>query len=91
MALSVDSLTTLEFFDFILILFLEVWGWAWHFGRMGEQHLHFLKLAPTLGSVKSSIPHGAWRFHSFSNLFFAKIRGHLDLCIDSWDFSFMKK
>jgi hypothetical protein len=24
-------------------------------------------------------------------LFFAKIRGHLDLCIDSWDFSFMKK
>jgi hypothetical protein len=58
---------------------------------MGEQHPHFLKLAPTLGSVKSSIPHGAWRFHFFSNFIFAKIRRHLDLRIHRWDFSFMKK
>jgi hypothetical protein len=29
------------------------------------QHLHFLKLAPTLGSVESSIPHGLWRFYFF--------------------------
>jgi hypothetical protein len=28
----------------------------------------FLKLAPTLGSVKCSIPHGDWRFYFFSNL-----------------------
>jgi hypothetical protein len=28
------------------------------FGKMGVQHPHFLKLAPTLGSVKCSIPHG---------------------------------
>jgi hypothetical protein len=38
---------------------------AWHFGRMGVQHLHFLNLALTLGRVKSSIPHGAWRFYFF--------------------------
>jgi hypothetical protein len=31
------------------------------------QHPHFLNLAPTLGSVKSSIPHGTWRFHFFPN------------------------
>jgi hypothetical protein len=27
----------------------------------------FKKYAHTLGSVKSSIPHGDWRFHFFSN------------------------
>jgi hypothetical protein len=53
-------------------------------------HPLFLKLAPTLGSVESSITHGAWRFHFFP-IFFAKIRGHLDLHICYWDFSFMKK
>jgi hypothetical protein len=37
-----------------------------------------LKLAPTLGSVKSSIPHGAWRFHFFSN-FLLKLE-------DTWTF-----
>jgi hypothetical protein len=26
----------------------------------------FLEASPRLGSVKSSIPHGAWRFHFFS-------------------------
>jgi hypothetical protein len=30
--------------------------------------------------VKSSIPHGAWRFYFFP-IFFAKIRIHLDLHI----------
>jgi hypothetical protein len=43
----------------------EVWRWTWHFGRMGVQYPHYLKLAPTLGRVKSSILHGAWRFHFF--------------------------
>jgi hypothetical protein len=33
------------------------------------QHPHFLKLAPTLGSIESSISHGAWRFHFFPNFF----------------------
>jgi hypothetical protein len=29
------------------------------------QHPQFLKLAPTLGSVQCSNPHGNWRFHFF--------------------------
>jgi hypothetical protein len=33
---------------------------------MGVQHLQFLNLAPTLGRVKSCIPHGTWRFHFFT-------------------------
>jgi hypothetical protein len=49
----------------------------------------FLNLAPTLGRVKSSIPHGAWRFHFFST-FFAKIRSHLNLHIHHWNFCFIK-
>jgi hypothetical protein len=40
------------------------------FWENGVQHLHFLKLAPNLRSIKSSIPHGAWRFHSFSKFYF---------------------
>jgi hypothetical protein len=54
--------------------------------RMDVQHPQFLKLgrvkssevseASTLGRVKSSILHGAWRFHFFPNSFFAKIRLH---------------
>jgi hypothetical protein len=42
-------------------------------GRMGEQHPHLLKLAPTRGRVKSSIPHGAWRFFFFQILFLLKL------------------
>jgi hypothetical protein len=57
---------------------------------MGVQHPHFLKLVPTLGSVESSILHGAWTFQFFS-IFFPKIREYLDLPIYHWDFSFMKK
>jgi hypothetical protein len=41
----------------------------------------FLKLAPTLGSVKCSIPHGDWRFSFFSNFIFPKFRIHMDLHI----------
>jgi hypothetical protein len=55
-----------------------------------SQHPHFLKLAPTLGSVESSIPQGLWRFHFFSNFIFPKFRVHLDLHIYHWDFCFIK-
>jgi hypothetical protein len=40
-----------------------------------------LNLAPTLGKVKSSIPHGAWRFHFFPNFIFSKFRIYLNLHI----------
>jgi hypothetical protein len=42
--------------------------------------------APTLGSVKCSIPHGDWRFHFFPNYDFPLFRIHLDLLIYRWDF-----
>jgi hypothetical protein len=32
-----------------------------------------LKLAPILGSVESSIPHGDWKFQFYSNLFFLNL------------------
>jgi hypothetical protein len=44
-----------------------------HFGRMGVQYSHFLNLAPTLERVKSSIPHGTWRFHFFSTSLLLKL------------------
>jgi hypothetical protein len=47
---------------------------------MGVHHSHFLNLAPTLGRVKFSILHEAWRFHFFPILF-AKIRIRQDLHI----------
>jgi hypothetical protein len=70
-----DNLAIFLFFYFILIFwsYEEVWGWAWHFGRMGVQHPPFLNLAPTLRKVKSSILHGAWRFYFFQILFFLKL------------------
>jgi hypothetical protein len=52
---------------------------------------NLLNLASILGKVKSSIPHGAWRFYFFSNFIFSKFRVHLDLHIHRWDFSLMKK
>jgi hypothetical protein len=52
---------------------------------------NLLNLAPTLRRVKSSLPHGAWRFIFISNLIFGKFRIHLDLHIHRWDFCFMKK
>jgi hypothetical protein len=62
----------------------------WKFGRMGVQDPHFLKLTPTLKSVKCSIRHGDWRFHFFSNFIFLKFRVHMDLHIYRWDFCFPK-
>jgi hypothetical protein len=38
--------------------------------RVRLQQFHFLKLAPTLGSI----PHGAWRFHFFPNFFLLKVK-----------------
>jgi hypothetical protein len=58
------------------------------FGGVHLQHLHFLKHAPTLGSVKSSICHGDWRFYFFSNFIFPKFGVHLDLHIHRWDSCF---
>jgi hypothetical protein len=40
---------------------------------MGIQHSHFLKVAPTLGSVNSSIPHGNWSSTVFQILFFLNL------------------
>jgi hypothetical protein len=71
-------------------IFLKFGEWAKAFGRMGVQHPHFLKLAPTLGSVKSCKLYGDWRFHFFSNFIFSKFRLHLDLHIYRSDFCFMK-
>jgi hypothetical protein len=54
------------FFDIFLFKkkeILEVWVMARAFERMGLQHPHFLKLAPTLGSANTSKIHGEWRFH----------------------------
>jgi hypothetical protein len=57
---------------------------------MCTEHLHFLKLAPILGSVESSIPHGLWRFYFIFKFIFVKFRVHLDLHIYHWNFCFMK-
>jgi hypothetical protein len=71
------------FFKFFFGKFGE---WTRPFWTMGVQYPNFLKL----GSVKSSIPHGTWRFHFFQ-YFFVKMKGHMDLHIHHWNFSFMKK
>jgi hypothetical protein len=55
----------LKFFNLKKKNFWKFGRWAWAFGRMGVQHPHFLKLAPTLGSANSSKIHGEWRFHFF--------------------------
>jgi hypothetical protein len=60
-----------------------LWGVCVH-------HPHFLKLAPTLGSIESSILDGLWRFLFFLNFIFPEFRVHLDLHIYCWDFCFMK-
>jgi hypothetical protein len=64
--------------------------WARPFGRMGVQHPHFFKVAPTFGSANSSKIHGKWRFHFFPTFFFPKFSPHLDLHIYRWDFCSMK-
>jgi hypothetical protein len=53
--------------------------WARAFGRMGVQHPHFLKDAPTLESANSSKIHGEWRFHFFPNYFFLNL-------VHTWNF-----
>jgi hypothetical protein len=94
--LRVDTYTGLDcpfFFEIFLFLYNFFWKfgeWTRAFGRMGVQHLHFLKLACTLGSIKCSISHGDWRCHFFSNFIFSKFRVHMDLHIYHWDFGFMK-
>jgi hypothetical protein len=75
----------------IKMIFWKFGKCAWAFGRMGVQHPHFLKLAPTLGSANSSKIHGEWRFHFFPNFLFPKFSSYLDLHIYRWDFCFMKK
>jgi hypothetical protein len=90
-ALSIYGPFFIKKLEFFFIYFGKFGEWAKPFGRMGVQRSHFLNLAPTLGRVKSSIPHGVWRFYFFPNFIFAKIRAHLDLHIHHWDFSFMKK
>jgi hypothetical protein len=52
-------------FKFIYFGLLDYLEMGLEFGRTSIQHSHFLNLAPTLGRVKSSILHGAWRFHLF--------------------------
>jgi hypothetical protein len=52
-------------FCITIVIFLCYENGLGIFGRMGVQHSHFLKLAPILGREKSSIPHGAWKFHFF--------------------------
>jgi hypothetical protein len=59
-------------FWFFKTFFWKFGEWARPFGRMGVQHTHFLKLAPTLGSVKSCILHGTWRFY-FISIFLLKL------------------
>jgi hypothetical protein len=58
--------------------------------RMDVQHSHFLNLAPILGRMKSSIPHGTWRFYFFST-FFTMIRIHQDLSYQLLGFLFNEK
>jgi hypothetical protein len=56
------------FFDassYTLVNFLlEVWGMGQGFWG-SAQYPHFFKLPPSLGSVKSSIPHRIWGFYFF--------------------------
>jgi hypothetical protein len=55
------------------------------FGRMDVQHPYFLKLAPTLGRVTSSIPHGVLRFTFLKISFFPKLEYYY------WKFLFYEK
>jgi hypothetical protein len=63
----------MNFLIFCNFIFWKFKEWAKAFERMDVQHLHFLKLAPTLGSVKCSIPQGDWKFVFFHILFFLNL------------------
>jgi hypothetical protein len=80
----------LEFFYFFQIFYWKFGKWALAFGRMGAGYNHFFKLPPTLGSIKSSIPHRVWRFYFFFKIIFPKFRVDLDLHIYRLDFRFME-
>jgi hypothetical protein len=57
------------FFYFFIFRPLHVArAWAFWGGGVRLQHPHFLKLAPTLGGIRTSIPHKSWRFNFFLNL-----------------------
>jgi hypothetical protein len=58
-------------FYFILVLKVLACskGMGFFGGEEGVQHSIFLKLAPPLGSVKSSLSHGDWRFYFFPRFF----------------------
>jgi hypothetical protein len=85
--LSHCRLLVLKFSDFILIFLFGVMRYFLAFGENGcTQYTHFFKLPPTLGSVKSSIPHNVWRFYFFWNFIFPKFRVYLDLQIYHLDF-----
>jgi hypothetical protein len=58
--------------------FQKIYSKGLAFGEGASTAPHFLKLAPILGRVKSSIFHGARRFYFFPNFIFAKFRIHLD-------------
>jgi hypothetical protein len=84
---------TPNFLNFLNLKKKNFWKfgrWAKAFGRMGVHHLHFLKLAPTLGSANFSKIHGEWRFHFFQIFFLPKFSPYLDLPIYHWDFCIMK-
>jgi hypothetical protein len=49
------------------------------FWKVGCTSLPFVNLASTLGRVKSSIPHGAWRFYFFISKNKIKICHHLHI------------
>jgi hypothetical protein len=81
------------FFQFFLVFFINFFwgclGMGLDFRRMEVQHSHFLNLAPILGRVKSSIPHGAWRFHFFPIFIFAKIFSFGPLELEMADLSIL--
>jgi hypothetical protein len=60
------------------------------FGRMDVQHPYFLKLAPTLGRVTSSIPHGVLRFTFLKISFFPKLEYTWTFISTIGNFCFMK-
>jgi hypothetical protein len=75
-------------FSFSFWSYEELWGWAWHFGRMGVHHPHFLKVALVLHLEGWNL---LFLIELGDFIFFANIWVNVDLHIHHWDFSFMKK
>jgi hypothetical protein len=73
-------------FIYLFWCYEEVWGWAWHFGRVGVQHSHFPY------TWEGEIFHSSWSLEiSFFSKKFAKIVIHQDFLIRRWDFCLLKK